>query len=86
MCCKPFRRSTEIAALETDTGSGSTADFIIVGCGDGKGIADPRITLTILPSNLSEIRPKNGDITIGAPLAISTDSDETAPDSFLLAD
>ena len=71
--------ATNIAALATGTGDGSTADFVIVGCGDGKGIADPRITLTILPSNLSEVRPLNGDITIGAPLAISTDSNEAAP-------
>ena len=78
--------ATNIAALSGSNadaqglaGSAGTADFIIVGCGDGTGIADPRITLTILPSNLSEADPLNGDITIGPPLAISTDSDEAAP-------
>ena len=58
--------------------SGS-ADLRIEGCGDGAGIIDPRITLTILPSNLVELRPQYGDITIGAPLTIGIDSDEAAP-------
>ena len=67
------------AAAQGLAGSEGTADFVIVGCGDGTGIADPRITLTILPSNLSELDPLHGDITIGPPLVISTDSNEAAP-------
>ena len=66
------------------SGAGSLADegtakLVITGCGDKKGIADPRITLTILETNLSEQTPSIGDITIGAPLTISTDSDEALP-------
>ena len=67
-----------IANLAGSTGL-SSADLRIEGCGDGAGIIDPRITLTILPSNLVEGSPKYGDITIGAPLTIGIDSDEAAP-------
>ena len=62
-----------------DLAAGDSADLRIEGCGDGAGIIDPRITLTILPSNLVERSPKYGDITIGAPLTIGIDSDEAAP-------
>ena len=54
-----------------------TADVMIFGCGDGAGIRDPSITLTILRSNLENRR--YGNITIGPPLMISIDSDEASP-------
>ena len=73
--------STAVAinALAIGGDAADTADLVIKGCGDKKGISDPRITLTILPSNLSESVPTIGDITIGAPLTISVDSDEALP-------
>ena len=64
-------------------GAGTTADFDIEGCGDGAGIRDPYITLTILESNLAAgPRPTYraiGDIETGPPLMISIDSDEAVP-------
>ena len=57
------------------------ASFTVEGCGDGVGIRNPQLTLTILPEGLVEPAsdPVNGDITIGAPLTISIDSDEPLP-------
>ena len=55
-----------------------TADMTIHGCGDGAGIRDPYITLTILPKNL-DVNDDIKDIVIGPPLMISVDSDEAAP-------
>ena len=58
------------------------AELSITGCGDGAGIRDPYITLTILESNLVGRGPPfsaNGNIAIGAPLMISIDSDEASP-------
>ena len=71
-----------IGALATNEGGAVTADLLIEGCGDGAGIRDPQITLTILPGaglNESPIGRVRGDITIGAPLTISIDSDEPVP-------
>ena len=50
----------------------------IHGCGDGAGIRDPRITLTILPDNL-DTNNDISDIRVGPPLMIAIDSDEAAP-------
>ena len=70
----------DISALAA---AGTTADFEIEGCGDGAGIRDPYITLTILNTNLAAgARPTFraiGDIGTGSPLMISIDSDEAAP-------
>ena len=71
-----------IGALATNEGGAVTADLLIEGCGDGAGIRDPQITLTILPGaglNESPISRVRGDITIGAPLTVSIDSDEALP-------
>ena len=60
--------------------SATNASMMVEGCGDGAGIRDPQITLTILPgAGLVEPRPSRGNITIGAPLTISIDSDEPVP-------
>ena len=60
-----------------------TADFEVVGCGDGAGIQDPRITLTIMENNLvgtgTAALRNSGNFSIGAPLTISVDSDEAVP-------
>ena len=73
---------SDIGALAV-AGAGTTADFDIEGCGDGAGIRDPYITLTILESNLAAgPRPTYraiGDIETGPPLMISIDSDEAVP-------
>ena len=71
--------ATSIDVLAGTNGAGGvgTADVMIYGCGDGAGIRDPSITLTILRSNLENRR--YGNITIGEPLTISIDSDEAAP-------
>ena len=73
---------SDIGALAV-AGAGTTADFDIEGCGDGAGIRDPYITLTILESNLAA-GPRAayraiGDIETGPPLMISIDSDEAVP-------
>ena len=61
--------------------AGTTADFEIEGCGDGAGIRDPYIVLTILETNLdaSSAFRSTGDISVGPPLMISIDSDEAVP-------
>ena len=58
-----------------------TASLMIHGCGDGAGIADPQVTLTIMETNLDAMPAFRaiGDISIGAPLTISVDSDEAVP-------
>ena len=71
--------TADIAALAA---AGATADLEIEGCGDGAGIRDPYIMLTILESNLdapSSTFRGIGDISVGPPLMISIDSDEAAP-------
>ena len=61
-------------------GDEAVARFTVSGCGDGIGIANPRIMLTIVPgAGLVEPRPSRGNITIGPPLTISVDSNEAAP-------
>ena len=69
----------DISALAA---AGTTADFVIEGCGDGAGIRDPYIVLTILETNLdapSSTFRAIGDISVGPPLMISIDSDEAVP-------
>ena len=63
------------------TGTNDTATMMIHGCGDGAGIADPQVTLTIMETNLDAPRgfASIGDISIGPPLMISIDSDEAVP-------
>ena len=59
-----------------------TAEFTIDGCGDGEGIRDPYITLTVMGTGLSgKVAgvPTYGSISTGSPLMISIDSDEAAP-------
>ena len=72
----------DINALADATAAGTTADFEITGCGDGAGIQDPYITLTIMETNLvgtGSPFSTNGTFSIGPPLMISIDSDEAAP-------
>ena len=60
----------------------ATASFEITGCGDGAGIRDPYITLTVMSSGLSGYTaagPTYGSIETGPSLMISIDSDEAAP-------
>ena len=67
-------------AATVETGS---ADLLIEGCGDGAGISDPYITLTVMNDGLSGLNPSfvptYGAIKAGAPLMVSIDSDEAAP-------
>ena len=72
-----LQTTADISAL---AGTG-VAGFEIEGCGDGAGIRDPYIMLTILESNLDAASAFRaiGDISIGPPLMISIDSDEAAP-------
>ena len=63
-----------LAGVDDETG---IAELEIKGCGDGTGIRDPYITLTILPSNLAS--SSHGNISIGPPLMVSIDSDEASP-------
>ena len=65
----------------SDLAGTDDAGFEIEGCGDGAGIRDPYIMLTILESNLDAPRgfTSVGDISIGPPLMISIDSDEASP-------
>ena len=59
-----------------------TASFMIEGCGDGAGIRDPYITLTVMSTGLSGrtlAGPTYGAISTGPPLMVSIDSDEAAP-------
>ena len=67
-------------AATTDTGS---ADLLIEGCGDGAGIRDPYITLTVMSTGLSGRNALGvetyGAIEVGSPLMISIDSDEAVP-------
>ena len=64
-----------------NTADEGTADLTIYGCGDGAGIRDPQITLTIMDTNLTgtSTTRANGDISVGSPLMISIDSDEAVP-------
>ena len=63
----------------TDAASGM-ANFTVMACGDMAGFTDPMVTLTIMSTNLTEQPPgARGDITVGAPLTITVDSDEAAP-------
>ena len=56
------------------------ANFTVMACGDMAGFTDPMVTLTIMSTNLTEVPPgARGDITVGAPLMITVDSDEAAP-------
>ena len=66
-------------AATLDTAS---ADLLIEGCGDGAGIRDPYITLTVMSAGLSGYTaagPTYGTIETGPPLMISIDSDEAGP-------
>ena len=72
----------DITALATqESPANPTADLEIEGCGDGAGIRDPYIMLTILESDLAAAPAFRGigDISVGPPLMISIDSDEAAP-------
>ena len=74
-----LRTISDLAGANTaDEGA---AGLMIEGCGDGAGISDPQITLTIMETNLTgtSATRANGDITIGAPLMVSIDSDEAVP-------
>ena len=84
-----IQTTATIGAL-ADAGSGDprvaapglTADFEIMGCGDGAGIQDPYITLTIMESNLvgtTTALRTNGNFAIGPPLMVAIDSDEAVP-------
>ena len=67
----------QVAGVTTN----NTADLMIDGCGDGAGIADPQVTLTIMETNLVAMSTFRaiGDISIGSPLMVSVDSDEAVP-------
>ena len=78
---------TTVATIQALAEGGTTddtasADMIIEGCGDGAGIRDPYITLTVMSSGLSgytRAGPTYGSIETGPPLMVSIDSDEAAP-------
>ncbi len=62
--------------------SGAAANLSIEGCGDGAGIRDPYITLSVMSNGLSGRVtgvPTYGAIETGPPLMVSIDSDEAAP-------
>ena len=71
----------ELAATAATTDT-ATADLLIEGCGDGAGIRDPYITLTVMSTGLSgrtASGPTYGAIEVGSPLMVSIDSDEAVP-------
>ena len=60
----------------------ATANMTIHGCGDGAGIRNPYITLTIMETQLvgrTTAHRTNGNFAIGPPLMVTIDSDEASP-------
>ena len=70
-----------LSDLADDDDEATSAMMTITACGDKAGIRDRDVTLTILDRGLIDTTSKKtrGDISKGAPLMITVNSDEAAP-------